>query len=343
MSERIYRPKFYVGEVVPPEFLINRIEELQALKEVLLERRGNVLLVGKRRMGKTSLVHKLMRELEHEKILCVYVDLTIFFGHEVNSFLEEVLLRICYGIGEKIFKKNTSELLSEMGQEPGALKGKYNRFLRIYEIVRAKTISQHRERTTEAGLSTVAQAKLGQVEGTSVMITPLMSFEFIRLVGELRDICRGDKYERIAVFADEANRLADQVSGDILRSYLDVFSSEQVQFLFVADPEVVFQSPHIANIFDRTVTLGPFRGASDIRALLEKYYASIKVPMPFSDEAIAQISRLSRDNPFLVQMLCNGALDVMGTGGRGVVTPDDVLQAWLVELQHQPHLTELWR
>lgn len=341
---QIYRPKFHVREIVPPEFLINRVEELQRIKEGLL-RKGSVLLVGKRGMGKTSLVHKAMHELEREKVLCVYMDLTIYFDRNPDTFLEEVLLRICYRIGEKIFKKTTSELLSGIGQEPDILGGKYTRFYKIYELVRGRAVSRQSGQSKEVGVNTLAEAHLTSTESKSVAITPLLSFEFLNLVKEFQEICRDSGYTQIVVFADEANRLTIQVSSDILRSFFDVFSSEAVQFLFVTNPEVLARVPDILKAFDRKVELGPFRDISDIRALLEKYYAQgskrpSSVTIPFTEEAVCKIWELSKGNPFLVQLLCDGALNVAGY--REEVTPDDVTQAWLIELQNQPTLVEYW-
>jgi AAA+ ATPase superfamily predicted ATPase len=339
----VRRPKFHVREIVPPELLVDRTEELQAIKDEMIRRKGNVLLVGKRGMGKTSLVHKAMHEMERERIMCVYIDLTIFFGREVDTFLEEVLLRICYEVGEKIFGKSTSALLLDLGQERSALKGKYAHFMSIFELARAKPLSQQFGRTANVGVTLPGiGAGITGTEERVVALTPLKSFEFINLVEELREICRGAKYERIIVFADEANRLAIQTSSDILQSYLDVFSSKQIQFLFVTNPEVLLHSPGVARAFARTIHLGPFRSIADVKTLLERYYSiesqQPEIFTPFSEEAIAKIWELSKGNPFLVQLLCDSALNVAGS--RNIVTPDDVINAWLIELNHQPSLAE---
>lgn len=342
--DRKYRPKFHVRELVPPEFLINRVEELRSIKEGL-RRKGSVLLVGKRGMGKTSLVRKAMHELGHEGVLCVYMDLTIYFDRDPNTFLEEVLLRICYTIGEKVFKKTTSEMISQLGKEPDALGGKYNRFFRIFEMVRARAISRQSEQNKGVGITTPVGARLDSTEVTSVTITPLLSSEFLDLVGELREICRDSKYTQIVVFADEANRLAIQTSSEILRSFFDVFSAEEVQFLFVTNPEALVLAPGIAKAFDRKVELGPFHDISDIKALLEKYYTQggkhpLPVAIPFTEESIYKIWEISKGNPYLVQLLCDEALNVAGY--REEVTPEDVTTAWLTALRNQPYLVEYW-
>lgn len=339
-----YRPKFHVREIVPPEFLINRVEELRAIKEGLM-RRGSVLLVGKRGMGKTSLVHKAMSEMDREGVLCVYMDLTIYFDRSPNTFLEEVLLRICYEIGKKIFKKTYSELLSQAGEEPDLLGGKYKRFYRIFEMVRARAFARQSEQSKEVGINTPVGAHLKSTESKSITITPLLSFEFLGMVQELQEICRDSRYTQIVVFADEANRLAIQTSSDILRSFFDVFSSEEVQFLFVTNPEVLVLAPGIDRAFDRKVEIGPFRDISDVKALLEKYYSqgakrSSPAFIPFTEDSIQKIWELSKGNPFLVQLLCDGALNIAGY--REEVTPDDVIRAWLTELHNNPRLIEYW-
>lgn len=339
-----YRPKFHVREIVPPELLINRVEELRKVKEGLL-RKGSVLLVGKRGVGKTSMIYKAMHEMEREGVLCVYMDLTIYFDRNPDTFLEEVLLRICYAIGQKIFGKTYSELISQLGQEPDALGGNYKRFFRIFEIVRARALARQNEQSREVGLSTLVGAHLQSTESKSVTITPLLSFEFLGMVRELREICRDSKFTQIVVFADEANRLAIQTSSDILRSFFDVFSSEEVQFLFVTNPDALVLAPGIDRAFDRKVEIGPFHDISDLKALLEKYYnqgnkRSSSVVIPFTEESIRKIWELSKGNPSLVQLLCDGALDVAGL--REEVTPDDVVQAWLTELRNNPHMIDYW-
>jgi AAA+ ATPase superfamily predicted ATPase len=67
-------PPFRFGQVVSDQYFVGRAAEIASLT-VDLRTATNVVLISPRRFGKTSLVLRVLRELEREGVLVAYVDL----------------------------------------------------------------------------------------------------------------------------------------------------------------------------------------------------------------------------------------------------------------------------
>ena len=67
-------PPFRFGQVVTDEYFVGRGDEIVSLTTDLRSA-TNVVLTSPRRYGKTSLVRRVLRALEHEGALCAYIDL----------------------------------------------------------------------------------------------------------------------------------------------------------------------------------------------------------------------------------------------------------------------------
>jgi AAA+ ATPase superfamily predicted ATPase len=65
---------FVFGTVVSDDQFADRINELQELVNDL-QSKTNVIIFSPRRYGKTSLIFKVMKELQKKDIICVYIDL----------------------------------------------------------------------------------------------------------------------------------------------------------------------------------------------------------------------------------------------------------------------------
>jgi len=70
----VQEPPFRFGQVVSDEYFVGRAAEIASLT-VDLRTATNVVLISPRRFGKTSLVLRVLRALEHEGVLVAYVDL----------------------------------------------------------------------------------------------------------------------------------------------------------------------------------------------------------------------------------------------------------------------------
>jgi len=345
VNPKLNRPTFHVGSTVPVDYFVDRIQPTDDAIKFLTQRKGNVLIVGERKIGKTSFVSKLRREMERNHALCVDVNL-ISYDEDPGAFLKGILLLLCYEVGEKIFKKSASDLLFALGNSATVLTGNFGRFFQIYSLARTMSVSKRRRTSlggtvkipalaeTEGGLETESQLEIGGVH-------PL---EFIELARELMDICRKYKYESIIIFADEANRLAAQTSKEILRSYFDVFSSRNIQFVFVADISLIDYKP-IENIFELTIKLTHFPDIHCIEELLGRYYREQlgqEYTQYFSDAAIGKIWELSRGHPYLVQVLCDGSVTGAMASNRVKILVEDVMQAWVKALEEDRKIIKLW-
>ena len=82
---------FSYGTVVRGDDFYDRKDETQRLVSTL-ESGNNVVLYAPRRYGKTSLVFKVMAELEAKNCLCIYFDLLSVYSLE--SFAKSFLLKI---------------------------------------------------------------------------------------------------------------------------------------------------------------------------------------------------------------------------------------------------------
>lgn len=337
------KPKFHVGGTVPPELFVDRTTALEQCKMTLLEQGGNVLVVGKRKIGKTSFVSKVKSEIDKENVLSVDVNL-VPYNQNPGGFLQEILLYLCYEVGEKVFKKTTSDLLASLGTEPHKLKEEFRRFHKIYKLTRGLNIS----RSSKASLD--ARVKIPFADGGAetekqeqLDIGVIYPHEFIELAKELVNICQNANYKSIVIIADEANRLAAEVSKEILRSYFDILASKQIQFVFVADVRLVDYKP-IEDIFECTINIGPFSSIEHIHQLLNRYYQQYtqkKFHDDFTENAVDKIWELSKGHPIIIQMLSNEALKRKILEKKDIVDDVDILQTWVKMLEKDSGLINL--
>jgi AAA+ ATPase superfamily predicted ATPase len=334
-SKRLH---FITGQVVPSNLLINRTNEYDLFNHYLLNRNGNVLLVGKRRIGKTSLIHKVFDGLEKAKILCVYVDLRTYLNRSLDSFLRDMLLNICYRVADKVYNKTASQMLSMIGQEPDIHLNDFNTFLRIYELIRGEDIKRTRQRKAGTGVKFGVEAGVEQTEGMSGGLGELNSAEFISLIGEIKNVIFANKYEGIIVATDEANQFASSVSGEILQTYFDIFSTEKIQFIFVADPITLIENKSISNAFEYVIELKPFESRGDVFELIKRYSDGVKNAQQFTEEAISKIWKISNGHPYIIQMVCAASVEHASRSNTNNINGEIVDAAWLNELRRTPEL-----
>jgi AAA+ ATPase superfamily predicted ATPase len=70
----VQEPPFRFGQIVSDDYFVGRVAEIASLT-VDLRTATNVVLISPRRFGKTSLVLRVLRDLEREGALVAYVDL----------------------------------------------------------------------------------------------------------------------------------------------------------------------------------------------------------------------------------------------------------------------------
>jgi len=337
------KPDFYIGGIVPLDLLIDRHHELKDAKRTLLERKENVLIVGKRRIGKTSFARKLKNEIEKEKFLSIEINLVTYDSQPI-SFLREILLLLCYQMGEKIFKKSTSELLSSLGNPPRSLKGDFGNFYKLYKLVRFFTLTQTRTSTVDASIQSplIGSVGAGKRKEETTELNGIQSIEFINIVEELMKICKKANYQSVVVFADEANRLTSDTNKEILSQYFDIFSSKQIQFVFIGDTSLI-DYKLVEDIFGITIRMHGFESIDDIQELLRLYYRRIDVDYAtvFTSRAIRKIWEASKGHPYIVQLLCSNSVDEAHEKKRSLVEDSDVAFAWVKLINKDHRLLDL--
>ncbi len=343
---RIYKPAFTLGGIVPPKLLVDRTEQMEELEHILTHEKGNVLLVGDPRLGKTSLIYKLIDHLEEQKAICFSADLRIYYDRHVTSFLRELLNELCCKVGQVIFQKTTSDMFMAARQKPKTLGGDFNRLIEIYRYLKAQESTWQQGRVLDVGASSPLVGKIQDSTQTQLKFNSFSPSDFVHLIRDLRSICRDHGYVQIVVFADEANNLAVQTSYEILGSYLAAFKQRDVQipFLFVATPSILSSYPEIEVAFDRTIRVSRFSDANVVMDLLTGYYRSEgQSQVPFMEEAVKALFWTSKGNPYLCQLLCDRSVDIANSKDHDVVHSEDVLFAFVKELQRDSSLIAFWK
>ena len=81
---------FKFGSIVDEPYFTNRVNELQQLKQ-LLQSQNHVILISPRRYGKTSLMMKVVGQLDRP-----YIFLDMQLITDVTDFATQLLKRICF-------------------------------------------------------------------------------------------------------------------------------------------------------------------------------------------------------------------------------------------------------
>ncbi len=96
---------FIYGGTVTGDAFCNRTVELQDLK-TFADNSNNIFIFGERRLGKTSLLNKLISKLPEDDYIPIYVDLWV-----CNT--EESLVKVCAQAFTSVLEKASSKLLKK--------------------------------------------------------------------------------------------------------------------------------------------------------------------------------------------------------------------------------------
>ncbi len=293
-AEPVKRPPFHFGSVVPPEFFIDREEELKEAERIIRAGQG-FLLVGHRRAGKTSFCKKLIHQImgnPGNPLLATYLNLQNLQqspGLTIETFLEHTILNIIGEIARQVFGCKYSDLTRT--SPPAARESLrddpvFDSFVRLARLVFERTHVQH---------------------GTAP--SPLLSQEFVHFAQELLDIIRDKKWSNCVVFYDEANRLPRDLSVDLLIANREALGAAGVLSVYAASPEMAESFQPLQDLFDnRTVDIGPFREIEYLHRLLARYYFdgdTRKEDLPATAEALERLWSASCGKPFLIQLLAD--------------------------------------
>ena len=283
-------PSFHYGSVVPPDYFIDREDELSEATRLVQSGHG-FLLVGNRRAGKTSFCTKLIHEImgrAGNDILAVYLNLQQCTRLTPETFLEHTLLNVVGEMARQVFRCKYSELLQ-------AIPAQGNERLRADRdfIIFVELFARIRERTHA-------------VHGSDP--SPLLATEFVQLTQDLLQLLRGKGWRRCAIFYDESNRLPHSLSVELLGSNEEALNAAGVTSIYAASPEMDDSFAQLGDVLGHHLRLGPFRSPDDMRRLLVRYYGAEAGAgeLPAEPAALARLWELSQGRPYFIQLLAGG-------------------------------------
>ncbi|WP_420630070.1 hypothetical protein [Candidatus Leptofilum sp.] len=330
MEKSFKKPAFdYLGHVVSEDKLVDRIYELDELVKTITSNKGNVLLAGERRIGKSSLVRKAQALLEMKKVLTIRIDIR---GYDENpeGFLEEILHILCYEIALKIFDKTPTDMLLALTEDKAStFKSKdFKKLFEIFKLLRVSNKTNVKNSSAQAGVNflTIGNAEANKSKQQSFAIGELTDYEFIHIAQELISICQKSGFRTVTVIADEANHLAVKANKEFLRHYLEVFTERKVLFVFVTDISLIDYKP-FKDIFDVTIKLTPFRNISDLNELLEKYVGA-DYNQIYPEIIVKEVWARGKGHPYISQILFHNSLEEALKQNKYTVEIDDILRAW---------------
>ncbi len=171
-SKIVEVPSFHFGSVVPPDYFIDREEELEEASQLIRAGQG-FLLVGSRRAGKTSFCTRLIHEImgrPGNDILATYLNLQQCTELTIETFLEHTLLNLIGEMARQLFHCKYSDLLRPNpieGNERLRKDPEFAEFVDLFARVKERTHSQHGAKPS-----------------------PLLASEFIQLSQDLVEILR---------------------------------------------------------------------------------------------------------------------------------------------------------
>ena len=171
-SKIVEVPSFHFGSVVPPDYFIDREEELTEGSQLVRAGQG-FLLVGARRAGKTSFCTRLIHEImgrPGNDVLATYLNLQQCTHITIESFLEHTLLNLIGEMARQIFHCKYSDLLRPnpiAGNEQLRKDSEFAAFIDVFARVKERTHAKH-----------------------GATPSPLLASEFIQLCHDLVEILR---------------------------------------------------------------------------------------------------------------------------------------------------------
>lgn len=253
------------------KFRVNREADVENCLVYIAKKSENLCVVGERGVGKTFLLKILVHELKkkYPSIFSISLDLTSLFGdgdysseHLINSFPRLVLLQLCQCIWTDLLQLQYSDLFfNELNQnelEPAAQK--------IHKLYNTIT-SEHRKYLIKLTSAYFLSEEIVREERTRIQ---LLNFEFFELIKEIKkDVLRRFQCNKIIVFCDEGNHLAESFQAELLQKYVELFNDINIQFVFVLSEQIAQKNESYKIAFPNTFHLKGFNKWSETKTLIE--------------------------------------------------------------------------
>lgn len=337
---------FHCGPWVPPNFFVGRENDLVSARN-LINAGQSFLIVGHPRAGKTSFCRKLKDDIAqkpHSDLLAGYLNLQQFSELSLTTFLEHTILSIIGEMARKVFQIRYSDLRS---RDPAKARpeladdASFQGFVNIFRLVRERMYDSVRDAREDSD----PRHNRGNR-------TPLDMHDFEQFCRDLLEIAEGAGRKTFVMFYDEANRLfydevdegRKRISAELLESIAEALTDSGLVGGYVASPAMVDDFRRLT-IFGEELPLGPFETFEDMQRLMSRYYfddVSCVDDLPVSESAMNAIWRVSRGEPFLIQLLADTSFRLALQERTNLVVDRHVDDAYSALRRERPNAFSHW-
>lgn len=273
---------------------VDRNEELTSCLETVCQRHNNLLVQGKRGVGKTFLMHVLHSEINKvydDTISCYLNAMRLgFYGRDeaaIAGFPNAVLLELCTTIWKDVLQNDYSRLREAKSESPTDIKWRSHEesvVARIYTYL-ATALQQFRFRQERSfGAAAVVKGELKEEISKEWKAIDLLPADFFDFAEELlQEVMVPKGLARIVMICDEANLLPMREQAEILGRYVELFSARRIHFVFVVRPEVAKSIRPAFSYFEELEITG-FSDVTTAKELFEKHLRGTEITI--NDDAI---------------------------------------------------------
>lgn len=284
--------------------LIDRKYETQNCIESILSG-GKMIVMGKRGVGKTSLIYKVRDELikYHSNIFPLYIQFSPIFinsGHS-NAYLTHLLYTVIHVIWKDIIGKDFSDIYNI--NNDGLFNDFESRIVKIYKLIRTAEFNQMESSHKEMGLSAGLSGNISKENGKDDKYYALANQEIINL---LKEVCEHLVtylgIETVAFLCDEANNLKENQQIELEESLINIFDSMNCSFIYVSSLLETKKNDYF-DLFENSIVLEGFNDKKYTKELISSRIRDNNL-FKIDDESISIIHNTSKGNPrFIIRIL----------------------------------------
>ena len=282
---------FIIEQVVTPEHLINRTEELQTVQQTLTQG-GKLFLIAPRRFGKTSILVSSATRLRENGYSVIYLNLQTLTSME--QLINDILTQAAS------FTSNVKKAAEQMRQ----IFTRFNPHFTYDPNTNLPTVS--------LGIKSPAQAE-----------QPALLIEALRQLETLA----GKQKAPIGVIFDEFQELLYLGGADIEKQLRGEMQIHQRVGYVIAGSETALLTEMISNPNRPFYKLGfplflKTLPTDEVAAYITHSFRQIKCPI--STEAINEILRAAQNVPHSIQLICHKLWEYALLNGLKKVAPQEV-------------------